>query len=429
MGGVEDELGRAVVALELDDGRVRVVPFEVEDVPDIGATPAVDRLVVVADDGQVAMLRGEGPDPEVLRSVRVLVFVDVEVAPAILVPSKDVWCLVEQPDGLEQEVVEVEGADLLQALDVANGETGNHLFVVIDGVVAEELRVEHLVLRPADRAEDGARPELAGERHVLLAEDRLHQSLLVVRVVDDEPTADPDRLAVAPEDTGTERMERARLDVAARLADERDDPLAQLPGGAVGERHREDLPRLDPADADEIGDPVGQYAGLARPGPGEDQQWPVGRRDGPCLLRVQGPDDLFGAAGSTGGSGRLLLGLASPALVRAELRGLLPGEWRIVQPVGFDEASRRRLGSVGEGGPERIRGIVGSGVDGSSTGRWAHPLIVGRAPSLGIAGSSPYDEEAPRRRCVAGLSGLRRERLRSDLVGRRGGDADRSVVL
>jgi hypothetical protein len=98
--------------------------------------------------------------------------------------------------------------------------------VVIDGVVAEELRVEHLVLRAADRTEDGARSELAGQRHVLLAEDRLHQRLLVVRVVDDEPAADPDRLAVASQDTGTERMERARLDVAARLADERDDPLA-----------------------------------------------------------------------------------------------------------------------------------------------------------------------------------------------------------
>ena len=96
VGRVEDQLGRAVVLLELDDRRVRVVALEVEDVPDVGAAPAVDRLVVVADDGEVAVLRGERPDPEVLRPVRVLVLVDVEVAPAILVAGEDVGRLVEQ---------------------------------------------------------------------------------------------------------------------------------------------------------------------------------------------------------------------------------------------------------------------------------------------------------------------------------------------
>ena len=79
VGGVEDQLGGAVVLLELDDGRIRPVALEVEDVPDVRAAPAVDRLVVVADDRQVAVLRGEGPDPQVLRAVRVLVLVDVEV--------------------------------------------------------------------------------------------------------------------------------------------------------------------------------------------------------------------------------------------------------------------------------------------------------------------------------------------------------------
>ena len=190
--------------------------------------PAVDRLVVVADDGEVAVLRGERPDPEVLRPVRVLVLVDVEVAPAILVAGEDVGRLVEEADGLEQEIVEVERADLLEPLDVPLREPRDHLLVVVDRVLGEERRVEHLVLRPADRAQDGRRPELAGQRHVLLAEDRLHQRLLVVGVVDDEPAADPDCLAVAPEDAGAQRVERARLDVPTGLADEGDDPLAQL---------------------------------------------------------------------------------------------------------------------------------------------------------------------------------------------------------
>ena len=79
----------------------------------------VDRLVVVADDREVAVLRREGPDPQVLRPVRVLVLVDVEVAPALLVPGEDVGRLVEEPDGIEQQVVEVERVRLAQALLVA----------------------------------------------------------------------------------------------------------------------------------------------------------------------------------------------------------------------------------------------------------------------------------------------------------------------
>ena len=159
--------------------------------------------------------------------------------------------------------------------------------------------------------------------------------LLVVGVVDDEPAADPDRLAVAPEDPGAERVERARLDVATRLADERDDPLAQLAGGAVRERHREDLPRPDALDADEVGDPMGEDAGLAAAGAGEDQERPVGRRDGAGLLRVEAADDLLGARFAAACFAcRFLLGLARPPLVGASARGgASPGSGGVAQPV------------------------------------------------------------------------------------------------
>ena len=83
--GVEDELRRAVVLLQLDHGRIGIVALEVEDVAQVRAAPGVDALVVVTDDGQVAMPPGELPDPQVLRPVGVLVLVDVEVAPALLV--------------------------------------------------------------------------------------------------------------------------------------------------------------------------------------------------------------------------------------------------------------------------------------------------------------------------------------------------------
>ena len=52
-GGAEDVLGRAIVALELDDLGAGEILLEAQDVVDLGAAPAIDRLVVVADAADV----------------------------------------------------------------------------------------------------------------------------------------------------------------------------------------------------------------------------------------------------------------------------------------------------------------------------------------------------------------------------------------
>ena len=52
-GGGEDVAGGAVVALQPDDLGAREVVLEAQDVVDLGAAPAVDRLVVVADAAEI----------------------------------------------------------------------------------------------------------------------------------------------------------------------------------------------------------------------------------------------------------------------------------------------------------------------------------------------------------------------------------------
>ena len=77
--GVEDAFGRAIVLLELDHAGVGEVLLEVEDVAHVGAAEAVDRLVVVADDDEVAVLARQQLDPAVLHGVGVLVLVDEDL--------------------------------------------------------------------------------------------------------------------------------------------------------------------------------------------------------------------------------------------------------------------------------------------------------------------------------------------------------------
>src|SRR6185312_11890661 len=52
-GGGEDVAGRAVIALEADHRGAGEVVVEAQDVVDLGAAPAIDRLVVVADAADV----------------------------------------------------------------------------------------------------------------------------------------------------------------------------------------------------------------------------------------------------------------------------------------------------------------------------------------------------------------------------------------
>ena len=86
-GGGEDMAGGAVIALQPHDGRAGEVVLEAQDVVDLGAAPAIDRLVVVADAGDVAAALGEQAQPEILGDVGVLVLVDEDVLEALLVGS------------------------------------------------------------------------------------------------------------------------------------------------------------------------------------------------------------------------------------------------------------------------------------------------------------------------------------------------------
>ena len=81
---------------------------------DLGAPPAVDRLVVVAHDAQVAVPGGQGLDDAVLAAVGVLVFVDQEVIEAAGLGGADLGEPREKLLGQQQQVVEIDGAGGLQ---------------------------------------------------------------------------------------------------------------------------------------------------------------------------------------------------------------------------------------------------------------------------------------------------------------------------
>src|SRR5690606_39077381 len=83
--GAEDVMRGPVVALEPDDAGAREIGLEAQDVADLRAAPAIDRLVVVANAADVPVPLGEQAQPEILGHVGVLVLVHQDVAESMLV--------------------------------------------------------------------------------------------------------------------------------------------------------------------------------------------------------------------------------------------------------------------------------------------------------------------------------------------------------
>ncbi len=83
-GGGEDIAGGAVVLLQFDDLGIGEVLVEFQNDAGIGAPPAIDGLVIIAHDTEVAVFLREQRDEPVLSEVDVLVFIHQEVAESVL---------------------------------------------------------------------------------------------------------------------------------------------------------------------------------------------------------------------------------------------------------------------------------------------------------------------------------------------------------
>ena len=188
VGGVENPAGRAVVLFEPYDTDVGEVLLEVVDVLDLRAPPAVDGLVVVADGPNRARSRrtagfrgGEPPQPSVLDAVRVLEFVDEEVAEAASVVGAEIRIVAQQLVAAQQEFGEIHQsapvAELLVDLVDLPVEGGEHIVV----------RRRHVLGAPAFVLVRIDEPDRLARRPLLFVEVEaahhpLHQPKLVVGI-------------------------------------------------------------------------------------------------------------------------------------------------------------------------------------------------------------------------------------------------------
>ena len=262
IGRVQDVGRGAVVLLELDDLRIRKVLFKVQNVADIRAAPAVDRLIVVADDAEVAALLCQQAHEHILRVVGILILVHVDIAELALIRLQHRRMRGKQLQRLDDQVVKVERVGALELLLVSRIHVLHHLAAVVPVGLGEPLlRSQQLVLRVGDLALDLARrKELLIDIQAL--EDFLERAHLVVVVVDRERARIAQLLDVPAEDFGAAGVERGHPHVRGGRADQLLDALAHLRGSLIGEGDGHDRPGRY-AVIDEVRHAVGQRARLA----------------------------------------------------------------------------------------------------------------------------------------------------------------------
>ena len=268
--GVEDMAGGAVVLLQAHGLGVGIVLLEVEDVLDVGATPRVNGLIVVAHDHEVAVLGGEEVRDGVLDVVGVLVLVHADVLEAVLVLCEHVRVLGKKLEGLDQQVVEVHGVGALQALVERAVDAPRQ---AIGGVLrALELgRALHGVFRGADLRADGADGELLLV-HAQVAHDGLGHAVRVVVIVDGEVVGIPDGLGILAQHAHAHGVEGTDPHASRALGQDGGQTLAHLGRGFVGEGDGQDLPRAHALIGDHVGDAHGEDACLSRAGARQDEQ-------------------------------------------------------------------------------------------------------------------------------------------------------------
>ncbi len=184
-GGFENIFGRPVILFQPDHRGIRKVALEVENISDVGAAPAVNRLILIADHTDVFVRLGEQAHQLILAAIGVLILVNHDEFEAAIHLKAQIGIMRQKADRLEQQVVKIERVGLVQAAFVLFVDGGELRGFLIGGGAIDILRRFLVALLVADPGAHGAvLHELFVQAQA--AEDGLDYGHLIVGVVDGE---------------------------------------------------------------------------------------------------------------------------------------------------------------------------------------------------------------------------------------------------
>ena len=331
VGRRQDVFGGAVVLLQPDGAAALILVLKRQDILDGGAPEPIDGLVIVAHHADVLMSPRQQGGQQILQVVGVLVLVDENIAELPLVISTHALVLLQQANGVEQNIVEVQCPGVPQLFLVGGIQPGHLLQAEVPAFGALLFKVRRqlqLVLGLGDDRQHGPGRELLVV-HPLLLQAVLHDPDGIVSVVDGEGGGEAQLFNVPAQDAHAGGVEGGGPHIPGFGAQGPLQAVLQLPGGLVGEGDGDDGPgggglhgaqairpelflrgRVGevalqegqillrhpvghlggvgaPAIANEVGHPVDEHRGLAGACTGQQQQRALGTQHRLLLLLVQ----------------------------------------------------------------------------------------------------------------------------------------------
>ena len=321
--GEGEDLGRrAVVARQPERLRLGVALREPEDVLERGAAERVDRLGVVADDRDVLLDPRHPVHDVALQAVGVLVLVHEDVVVGGVQLRRGLGHLVEQPLPHQEQVVVVAGVAQALALAVALEDRDDLRLDLgkVRRVLGEDL---------GERAARVDRVRVQVEQDVTLGESPLERRDLLVRgrglehlagvlgIEDREVRPEAEAAAEPAQQPVADRVERAAHQPPHVHGQQRLDAAQHLARGPVREGQQQDPGGIVPG-LDEARNPVDEGPGLARAGPGDDEDGAGSLEDDLALLVVQLPVVVDAVARQPRGGPEDVFALHGPSLAPPE---------------------------------------------------------------------------------------------------------------
>ena len=285
-------LRRAVIALETEDAAAGEILLKAQNVADIRTAEGIDRLRIVADHAEVAMLPRQCQQNLVLRQVRVLILVDEDVVETRRDLRPCLREVTQQHVHIQQDIIEIHHP-AAAALLLVDFENLVDLRLLLHPVHLAQLRgsgigvgIEKTVLGHRNLREHFLRlVDLLVEPQ--LPDGSLDGALRIGSVVNRKGRRIAQLRGIVAQEADEHRMEGAHPDLPGlSLADHRGDALFHFPRRLFREGQGENPFRCNAPLTDEPGDARGQYPGLSRPCSGHDELRAVRTLHGGRLLCV-----------------------------------------------------------------------------------------------------------------------------------------------
>ena len=106
--GFQDVFRRPVVLFQQDHFGIGIIVLETQNIPQVGGTPGINRLVGVAHDTDVAVFRADLFDQFILHQVGILKFIHHHVNVPFLVAGQNFRIFTEEQHRFHQQVVEIQ---------------------------------------------------------------------------------------------------------------------------------------------------------------------------------------------------------------------------------------------------------------------------------------------------------------------------------